>query len=66
MKKIVFASVLALFLGACASQSKKESCACGMDKAKSACHGGECAVDKKASSASGCADCHAAEEKSGK
>jgi hypothetical protein len=65
MKKIVFASVLALFLGACASSGKKETCACGMEKSKSACHGGECTVDKKASS-SGCADCHAAEEKTGK
>ncbi|WP_413574665.1 hypothetical protein ACLVWU_10585 [Bdellovibrio sp. HCB290] len=43
MKKIVFASVLALMLGACASKSTKESCACGMDKPKAACSG-ECSV----------------------
>ncbi|WP_413557213.1 hypothetical protein [Bdellovibrio sp. HCB209] len=64
MKKIVLASLMSLMLGACASKSTKESCACGMEK--SACSSGECAVGKDKKDGKGCAGCHAAEEKTGK
>ncbi|WP_413581710.1 hypothetical protein [Bdellovibrio sp. HCB288] len=57
MKKIVFASVLALMLGACASKSTKESCGCGMEKAKCA---GECSVK---GDCAGCKSEKKAEEK---